>query len=480
MENIASIPEPISRDVYEKYYQIIEKKSIEMKNDPHFDVTNLAFLEKIINSIERSVQDITSEENIKKRKEVSERVLELLNSWLLILSIWDGKSSLVAALNYNFLPVISILKNYNSYRYINTVRYLGKLNSQIKNSESVNSISIQYYIQTFSLDFDSKDERQEELFNNFMKNIRDKSYHNNIDFDYRNIDPASLSETAKMNILNLASDFEKRYDDDSFDLRDKLDLLKAVDVEEIRREVSEIDFTNCLEDLFQFDDSFEDAIWQMKIKVTDEENKYNAAEIGYLMWSLSKALESIDDIEVELVNWGEGSKWFDLRIKIKSLAIKVDLSQVLKKTIKGLETYYTKIPVEEIDKFEAEKNKLNAEAEKITKESRQMHEDDDAKFLNSLEIHEKLLDLQRKEIEIEDKKADVRLKNVQYLSQLSELITNGIVQNDSDIQILINEALFFKKDQGIIEYGNVDLLDVNEKIVPKTSGNIENDFKTSI
>lgn len=474
MENIASIPEPISRDVYEKYYQIIERKSIEMKNDPHFDVESLAFLEKIINAIERSVQDITSKENLKEKKEISERVLEFLNSWLLILSIWDGESTLVAALNYNFLPVISILKNFNSYRYINTVRYLGKLNSHIKDSESINSISIQYYIQAFSLDFDSTDERQEELFNNFMKNIREKSYHNNI--DYRQIDPTSLSETAKMNILNLVSDFEKRYYNDSFGLKDKLDFLKTGDVEEIRREVSKIDFSKCLEDLFQFDDTLENAIWEMKIKVTDEENKYNAAEIGYLMWSLSKALESIDDIEVELINWGEGSKWFDLRIKIKSLASKVDLSQVLKKTIKSLETYHTKILIEEIDKFEAEKNKLNAEAEKIKKESRQMHEDEDAKILNTLEIQEKFLDLQRKEIEIEDKKADVRLKNVQYLNQLSELMTNGIIQNNSDIQLSINDLLFFKKNKDRIEYGNADLLDVNEKIVSKANENIEDDF----
>jgi dTDP-4-amino-4,6-dideoxygalactose transaminase len=52
------------------------------------------------------------------------------------------------------------------------------------------------------------------------------------------------------------------------------------------------------------------------------------------VWSLSKALESIEDIEVELSEWGEVSKWFKLTIKIKSLASKVDLMQALRKETK--------------------------------------------------------------------------------------------------------------------------------------------------
>lgn len=488
MENKTLIPEPISKDVYEKYYQIIERKHIEIDKNYHGDyskilIEDLDLLGRIINAIERSVQDITSEENLKGRKEISENVVELLNSWVLILSSWnEDETNLIAALNYNFLPAISILKNYSSKDFSNTIRHLSKLNSGIKDSEFVKSISSEYLISSFSSfssSLDSKnDEMQQYLFDYLMQKVKSKY---GVNYDYRRIDPNNLSYSMKTNILKLAVNIEQHYDNDLFDLKKILKELKKIEnVEDLREQVSKIDFFNPLEKLYFFDDDTQNVIWEIKIKISNHEDKYNAAEIGYLIWSIAKALESIDDIEVELTEWGDGSKWFNMRIKIKSIASKVDLSQVLKQSLRAVEVFYTKKPLEEIDKYESEKNNLDAQTEKIKKETILMHEDGDAELLNKLDIHGKILDIQKKEVEIEDKKADVRLKNAMYLKQLSELMTNGIIQNNSDIQILINDALYFNKHKNQTDYGNADLLDVNEKVVSKVEENFtdEDNFES--
>jgi hypothetical protein len=127
----------------------------------------------------------------------------------------------------------------------------------------------------------------------------------------------------KENIIPTANKILVRYKTDYFNIgQHQKKLLGIEHIEFLREQIEEIDLIERLERLFQFDDSVENAIWEVKIKITDERNIYNAAEIGYLLWSFSKAIESLPDIEVELISWGEGSKLASLIIRIKNLALK--------------------------------------------------------------------------------------------------------------------------------------------------------------
>jgi hypothetical protein len=62
------IPEPISKSIFDTYYQLIEKLRTQhygARSEEYSD--NLNFLEKIVTALERSLQDITSDQRFLKK-----------------------------------------------------------------------------------------------------------------------------------------------------------------------------------------------------------------------------------------------------------------------------------------------------------------------------------------------------------------------------------------------------------------------------
>lgn len=466
------IPAPLSKNIFEEYFRLIEKISEEVpRNLPQRYtreqlLNSLSTLDNLVSSIERSLQDINSS-TFEKKEEISELTVELLNSWLLVLASWKSNPSVIEALIYNYIPIIFILENYSKFSFLDVHRYLKKLNSAIERSskrlmEFQQDVDIATEISEMKnneINFEIKDELSDLL--NRLKSQKVK-------FDYNQIDVFNLSDAMEYRFISFADDIITRLINDTLKLSNlPNEIQKIDDAQKIRQFIKDQNLTEVLENLFFFDDSIEDAIWDVKVTISSATNEYNAAEIGFLMWSFSKGIESIDDIEVELVKWGDGSKWFNLKIKIKSAASKVDLKDVLEKSRELVEVAITKKPTNEIRKFKAEEDKLRSEANKIKKETAIIMDEKVAKLSQELSIQNQILDLQKKEVEIEDKKADVRLKNLTAIEKLSELIKNGIIQNDSNVEIMINDILYIEKTKVHVTYENIDLLDIGETIEPK-------------
>lgn len=467
------LPEPISKNIFEQYLRLIDKISQEVKAakfDQHEQSSllfDLSFLEDIINGIERSLQDISVDGSISNKDSISKTIYESLGSWILILASWDRNPQVIQAMSYNFLAQLYVVGHYTEDDHVDFIRYIKKMGSFFDESASfkISENEILYKEMQSAIELIERSKGDvTQYINQFVISMSSKSKRESP----QEIDPFNLPDNMKAILIHVAKGILDRYNNDVFKFKNYLESLGSLqNIEVLRREVGLLNIGQFLEDLFLFDEESQVCIWDMHVTVSNDKNEFDAAELGFLIWSLAKALESIDDVEVELVNWGNGSKWFDFKIKIKSNAAKVDIKDVLKTSRQAIETAYTKKPTDELRKFEAEKDKLNAEAEKIKKETENIIDSESAQLLNELNIQNQILDLQKKEVEIEDKKADVRLKNLQAVGQLTELIKNGIIQNNSSVQVMINEILFVKKEPGQISYDNIEFIDINEKVEDK-------------
>jgi hypothetical protein len=469
MTSLIATPESISKNIFEKYYQIIDFQRSNYESDAEL-ISALDYLERMVLAIERSLQDISSNENISDagKNKLYSVSTELLNNWLSVVICSDEDSLYINALTYNFFSALSTLENLNEHDIIGAIRHIAKFNPVLDFLKSrplftkrieaiIKSLS---GVQDLSLDttrFISL------LFTEYKKNtlVTHVDELNKILLE----DNTNKDYFKQIVLSDFASAMAARFVNDTLKIQEHLDLLKNEGVAEIRKYANENDLFEIIERQFEFNEKTHDLIWNITVKITNDQ--YNAAEIGYLLWTMSKSLESIDDIDVELVEWGEGSKWFHLKVRIKSLSSKVDLADVFKNLRQGLESVYHKKPIDEIQKLEAEKNKLYADASKIAKEEKNLMTQEQAYLKNQLSLHKDLLDIQSKELENESKKAEVRLKNLEYLKGLSSLMKDGIIQNNSDIQILINDLVFFKQENKHIFLGDHELLDLNERTEPK-------------
>jgi hypothetical protein len=293
-----------------------------------------------------------------------------------------------------------------------------------------------------------------------------------------------LKRLNNFSIGNLAS-YAK---DDQFKIPFWRDYLILKDVYAIRKNISEEDFVPKLKKVFTFDDSKKYVVWTVIVKITpvereskeseepeefeefekEIETKYDAADIGFLMFSLAKAFESIDDIEVTLADWGQGSRWFKFKVNINSLTSKKDLILLLTKARQAIEAALYKKPFDEITKLEAEKDKILAEKKKVEIET-SIIDPEIEKLKQIVSLHKELIELQKSEIEIEERKVNVRLKNLEYIEKLSDVIKNGVQQNDSNIQIIVNEVLYLEIDRlkNSIKADPIEFIDVREEIKSK-------------
>lgn len=188
-------------------------------------------------------------------------------------------------------------------------------------------------------------------------------------------------------------------------------------------------------------------IWD--IEVTVDKTEVNAAQIGFLIWSLAKSLESIDGVEVDLVEWSEGSKKFNLITTIKGIAAREDVKYVFAKGREAAEAVYVDKPVEDVKKTKAEREKTEKKTDALPSKQ-------ESKDIRELEIEKKKLD-------IEEQRVDILAKKLDSIKSLAALMKEGVIQNETDLHILINDLLFVSKKEGRIQIGeNMDLYEERE------------------
>lgn len=122
-----------------------------------------------------------------------------------------------------------------------------------------------------------------------------------------------------------------------------------------------------------------------------------------------------------------------------------------------------------MDKPIEEAKKIKAEREKVEKETKVIVDEEDAKKIRNLEI-EKL------QLDNEAMKVNIMKSKLELIQGISKLISDGLIQNDSNIQLIINDMLFIEKDNNSIKVGE-DIELIEEDGIIKSS---ETDDKIDI
>ncbi|MBO9729246.1 MAG: hypothetical protein J7623_11470 [Chitinophaga sp.] len=495
MKKEALIKEPLSSDIFERYYRLIENIRLKIWETPSQHgpgaSKDLLLLETIVHSLDRVTQDIetNSENETNSSHLIVSATISMLKSTILVLASWEIDDKIIPSLVLNFFVALSSLIRSNEFSYEDYIRHINKLSIRIIRVDSrqsgLDAITSVRHLLMADVSDNEKFYAIRELIYSYNKNKESTEIEQA--FSSEGYNDTDLPHALLWAYAQKAEEMINRLQDDYFKVSSILFNCGVDDPSDMIELAKEQDFFALLEALYDFDEEQETAIWEMDIKISNEQDVYDAAEVSYLIWTIAKALSTIEGIDVELTSWGDGSKWAKLKIRIRQLASKVDLLQILKKVGQITEAAYLKKPVEDLQNTEASTRKIDQESKKIERETRRleretenMMDSDKASFMHDLEIHQKVLDLRDRELnleekalgieekalDLEEKALNVKMKQLDYIMKVSELFKSGL-QNDSDIQIKINEQLFLKRENGKLSIGNTALLDINQQIEPK-------------
>lgn len=450
MSKRTAVSEPISKNIFEAFYQIIEKKRLKYPNDNDlYQAFN--FLEKIVLLIERQIQDLNSKKLAKRHLIlINSGIEKLLSSWYDIIIMLEEEFDIINSISYNLVPTISLIREVSvkgkdlDLCVVQFNDHLNKLLPQryiLSNLQEVDLIKI-----ARALDLDD----QEELLKLGYPRLRnDINFFNDLPVDiqqsiYREYHSVDLIKS----IVSITTEkLMHRYKTNVFNINfDK--TFYEIEIDNIKAYLDTKDFYESLERLYEFDEDKEVAIWNVKITITDTDN---AASIGYTLWAFSKALETIKDIDVKLIEWGEGSKWVNLKVEIRSNAAKIDLNEILNKVRYDIISDETQVSTA---------NEL-VESKKQSSQDKPVVDVVD-KIQDQLDVYKQALDLERQSVEIESIRADARLKNLEVLKGISELMKSGLTV-DSTIQVMINDLLYLNVTKGTPFFQGERLREIESK-----------------
>lgn len=256
-------------------------------------------------------------------------------------------------------------------------------------------------------------------------------------------------------VLILAKQIYENYEKQIFSIINikEFNAIENGDIEKYRGKINAFDIHSVLQKI-KLNTNY---IYEWDIEVLVQGETFSSSQIGFLMWSISSALESIDGVTVHLENWGNGSKFFNLKVRLENILAREEVKQVLDKGRKAAESHYLDRPIEEVEKIKAEKEKTIKETDNLLTKAQ-------AEQLHDIEV-------ERQQIELEDKKLELELKKIQLIRGYSELIKEGILMNDSNFQIKINEVLYVKKEPQLTLGENIEI--IAEKEIKKDKNNPE-------
>ena len=181
--------------------------------------------------------------------------------------------------------------------------------------------------------------------------------------------------------------------------------------------------------------------WDMKVTFSSD---YDPAKIGFFLWSVASALNSIDGVTTEITDWGNGSRWAKIVIKMKDILAKKEVKEILEKGRDAAVSQYLEAPVVNVNKTKAETELISAQAKQLP----------DGEHLSRM----RELELQEKEAQVRSMHLDNLAKQFELIAKASQMVKAGLVSVDS-VQIDINDALFYVKKQNVIGKGE----DIMEK-----------------
>lgn len=466
-------------NIFDDYYNIIEGLKLDNIKKQNDDDSNYDILVNSLTILERNIDDLAVSKQLttKKFEKISEILIGSLKEWFPIFELLARQPNFMFSFSYNLQALAIVTANSEKYSVLDfhkDIIFLSpsrkdRLEYEKKIAEPVVDLSRSYKI--WNVNNSNPNINAEEL----LSVVRDKDL--NLDQIKERIEemteskegtsflpmhyPLAISAGSNSyrqteNVLLLAKSIYDNYEKGIFSIIKIKEVTTSGngDIEEYRNKINSFDIHSIIQKN-RLDDNY---IYEWDIEVLVHGETFSSSQIGFLMWSLSTALESIDGVSVYLENWGNGSKFFNLKIGIKSILAKEEVKQVLEKGRQAVENHYLDRPIEEVGKIKAEKEKTLKETDNLlTKEqTNQLHN----------------MEIERKQIEMEDMKLELELKKVQLIKGYSELIKEGVLMNDSNFQIKINEVLYLKKEPQLALGENIEI--IAEKEIKKDKNNPEN------
>lgn len=195
------------------------------------------------------------------------------------------------------------------------------------------------------------------------------------------------------------------------------------------------------------------AIWNIKLTVHDE--YVSASDFGKLLYFFSSALEAVDDVEVELVGLGVGSRWARLKVGIKSFfgqeQVKEVTNEFLKDAKKAKDGFFDK----EFGQHTASTKKVEQETDNLKTDQRLkeqgLYTTEQQDLLRELDIEERKLLLEERKASLRKLNAEARItelkaadKELDLIERASEMMLIGIAPF-SKFSIEINGVRLLEK-----------------------------------
>jgi len=466
-------------NIFDDYYNIIEGvklDNIKNQNNEEFDYE---ILTNSLTVLERNIDDLASGKHFssKQFEKISEYIISCLKEWLPIFELLIRQPKFIVSFSYNIQALAILIGNSEKLSILDIHKDIiflcpsrkDKLEYEKDKGESIHesknlitfgfqnyepSITVEQLLSLVNdddLNLEQIKERIEQI-TKMLKEIESVPKSRSILARKAYNKTSIIHYNQTENVLVLARQIYENYQNDIFSV---INLEELKDIEKYRNKINKYNIHEVIQGI-RFDENY---IFEWDIEVLVHGETFNSSQIGFLMWSMSKALESIDGVSVSLENWGNGSKFFNLKVRIKNLLAKEEVKQVLDKGRKAVESQYLDKPIEEVEKLKAEKEKTIKETDNLlTKEqSNQLHE----------------MEIERMEIELQNSKVELELKKIQLLKGYSELIKEGILVNDSNFQIKINEVLYLKKEPQLTIGENIEI--IAEKEIKIDKNNPENE-----
>jgi hypothetical protein len=406
-------------NIFDKYYTYIEKQKLQDRDNIDFE-----YLDSSITIIERNLIDLLHENSASKVliESLNNTVQDVLSEWYAPLHYFSSDKNFVSALAYNFFGLSLVIHSNN---------WLD--NNSLRDWSAFFSPSTEYK------EFGLQRTEDKTSIGTFISQIPELKYKVE-----RPISLATLQANHVYHYPHIHSHLQtpkfshykifNRLETNLFQI--SISELSAENIEKTRIRSVQYDVWELINNYcFELYDSSQ-VVWDIRIKTSD--NNPDAVKFFELLHHFSAALQLIDDqIEVKLEDWGNGSKWASIKVTIKDYFSREDVKSILDKAFDSADAQLIRKPIAEADKVEAE-------VAKVQKETANLKSKEQAFESEELDLHEKRLRLVKTALEAEDQLLDNKLKAIQVATQLSAMITSGLVKNDSAIEIEINGLLAYK------------------------------------
>ncbi|TAJ14053.1 hypothetical protein DMA11_06785 [Marinilabiliaceae bacterium JC017] len=218
----------------------------------------------------------------------------------------------------------------------------------------------------------------------------------------------------------------------------KLDnIIQKFDLELYRNNINKHKYNKNFQQLLSTKFS-ESSFWDIYVKV----NNTTGSSFSYLLWTLTESFEKIDGISLEIIELGRGSLWAKIKTVFENEVSKEECKNILNKSKKALESKY-------LDKEILEVKKTEKEIEGMP----------DAKHLKE----NRRLELENRRLQNEKLNIENKLKKLEFIKGISELVKQGMLKVDSDFQIMINDLLYTGIENGkIIQGEDLDVIQTSE------------------